>query len=205
MHSYTRSAEVSTSNSQKLGNVLPPSTECAIFVAPTAKELAKVKVVDTSVGQGCLVILLNPRALEWDEQGNKVDREVFNFDNFKDVYSLQTAKGNKDVMQYHEWGRGYVLATRPRREGGEAGNGGNFFQGEGKPSETNNDASFCTYLDPPKPTQNSQILSTRLPGQGVSREGRLLRRRAGLYHSRKARLSRQLQSGRKGGRKRGEG
>ena len=50
----------------KVVGVLPPSTECAIFVAPTKKELVKIKAVDEEVGQGTLVILLNPRAQEWE-------------------------------------------------------------------------------------------------------------------------------------------
>ena len=60
----------------------------------------------------------------------KINQDVFNFDNFRDAFSLTTAAGNTDLMQYHEWGKGYILATRPKRggggEGGEGG-GGNFF------------------------------------------------------------------------------
>ena len=110
-----------------IANFLPPQTECAIFVGPTAKELVKISTVHSAVGPGCLLILLNPRSLGWPSLGGKVNQDVFNLEVFKDVWSLQTARGSTELMQYHEHGGGYVLATRPRRSGG-GGEGGDFFK-----------------------------------------------------------------------------
>lgn len=91
---------------------LPDNCEVAIFVAPTAKDLIKIKQVCNDVGMGTLVILLNAR-LDLIEKSS--ENEDYFQDQFEKVFYLSVASqvAAPGCLMHRAYPSDWIVARKP--------------------------------------------------------------------------------------------
>jgi hypothetical protein len=92
---------------------VPYDCEVAIFVAPTAKDLIKIKQVCVDVGMGTLVILLNARL---DLLEKATETEEFYQDQFEKVFYLSVAPqvAAPGCLMHRAYPSDWIVARKPK-------------------------------------------------------------------------------------------
>jgi len=92
---------------------LPDNCEVAIFVAPTAKDLIKIKQICTDIGMGTLVILLNTRLDLLDKSD---ETEEFFQEEFEKVFYLSVApqEAAPGCLMHRAYPTDWIVARKPK-------------------------------------------------------------------------------------------
>ena len=95
---------------------LPDNCEVALFVAPGAKDLIKIKQVCEDVGMGTLVILLNARLDLIDNFGSEETEEFYKGDTFEKAFYLSIAPQDAapGCLMHRAYPSDWIVARKPK-------------------------------------------------------------------------------------------